>query len=72
MHETTERGVVYPLVEESEFSLSEIGEVCWWDKVGAFKADVLQELSFRNESAHKMTRGLIRRGNWNSELGFGT
>lgn len=51
MHETAERGVVYPLIEESEFSLGEIGEVCWWDEVGAFKADMLQELSFRNESA---------------------
>lgn len=54
MHETAERGVVYPLVEKSEFGLGKIGEICWWDEVSAFQADVLEELSFHNESAHKV------------------
>lgn len=36
MYETAERGVVHPLIEESEFGLGEIGEICWWDEVGAF------------------------------------
>lgn len=54
MHETAERGIVYPLVEKSEFGLGKIGEICWWDEVSAFQADVLEELSFHNESAHKV------------------